>query len=67
MHACWTSVFVHLVKQYPHHHLFPTTHTLAESINKPGARMKLHLSSVFYSQVLLWRDTRLKTNQQIYF
>ena len=46
MHACWTSLFVHLVKQYPHNHhrchLIPTTHThththtLAELLNNPG-------------------------------
>lgn len=27
MHACWTGVFVHLVRQYPQCHLFPRAHT----------------------------------------
>lgn len=27
MHACWTGVFVHLVRQYPQCHFFPRAHT----------------------------------------
>lgn len=57
MHACWTSLFVHLVRQYPHNHhrchLIPTTHThthtLAELLNNPGVvgRCCMWASSVF--------------------